>query len=146
LPVGLLTIDCGYAHRLFLTGRPGTGRTGLHAEYYPAAFAEAVPDILSTAPGQQTPLHEGDDVRVHPGTGNDLLSQIADRLGRRVTSGRDGMHAREATEREASLLGCKIGTPILAGAHEWSDDQGLIMYSEWCLPNGHVIGYEYAVE
>lgn len=123
-------------HREYVTGRKGVGRTGLHVDWYPAEFAEAVPDLLSTAPGQPTPDHHG--------SGNDLLRQIENKLGRRVTSGRDGMHGRDADGREARHLGCKVGTPILAGAHEWSDDQGLITYGEWCLPYRYVIGYQYS--
>jgi GntR family transcriptional regulator len=55
------------------------------------------------------------------------------------------MHGRAADEREAKFLGLPVGAPILALVHEWSDDQGIIEYSEWCLPTSVTIGYEYAL-
>lgn len=120
--------------REYVTGK-GPNRIMLAVDWYPEAFAEAVPDLLGTQPGAATPDH--------PGFGNDLMVQIERVLGRRATSGRDAMHARTASEREAGLLALPFGGTILAGAHEWSDDMGLIMYGEWCLPPGYVIGYGY---
>jgi GntR family transcriptional regulator len=135
----LFDLDPGeqLVRREYVTGQ-GRSRTMLAVDWYPAHFAEAVPDLLGTQPGGRTPTH--------PGRGNDLLTQIEQKLGRRVTSGRDAMHGRDADEREAAHLAVKAGSPILAGAHEWSDEQGLVVYGEWCLPYRFVIGYEYAVE
>lgn len=115
----------------------GTGaqRLMLAVDWYPASFAELVPDLLSTVPGQRT--------TDEPGRGDDLLAQIERATGRRVRYGRDSMHARTADHREAARLGIETGAPILAGAHEWSDDQGVIVYGEWCLPQRLTIGYEY---
>ncbi|AXG81165.1 GntR family transcriptional regulator [Streptomyces paludis] len=109
----------------------GTGQTRLMLEvdWLPAAFAELVPDVLSTAPG----------------AGNDLLQQIERATGRRVAHGRDAMHSRTADAREASHLNIATGDPILAGAHEWSDAEGVIVYGEWCLPQRLTIGYEYKI-
>ncbi|BFP50647.1 hypothetical protein SCMC78_04540 [Streptomyces sp. CMC78] len=53
------------------------------------------------------------------------------------------MHARPADARQASALGLQTGSPTLAGAHRWSDAQGIIEYGEWCLPPRMTIGYEY---
>jgi GntR family transcriptional regulator len=135
----LFDIDPGerLVRREYVTGR-GHQRTMLAVDWYPADFAAAVPDLLGTEPGQRT--------AGHPGRGNDLLMQIEKKLGRRVTSGRDAMHGRDADAREAAHLGVAVGSPILAGAHEWSDEQGLIVYGEWCLPYRFTIGYEYTVE
>ncbi|MFH0246037.1 hypothetical protein ACGRHY_27305 [Streptomyces sp. HK10] len=36
-----------------------------------------------------------------------------------------------------------VGSAVLAGAHEWSDDQGVICHGEWCLSAKLTIGYEY---
>jgi GntR family transcriptional regulator len=123
--------------REYVTGK-GSQRLMLAVDWYPADFARHVPGLLGTEPGQRTPAH--------PGSGNDLLVQIETIMGRRVSSGRDAMHGRDADEREARLLGVPVGSPILAGAHEWSDDQGLIVYGEWCLPYRFAIGYEYTVD
>ncbi|MFK0290300.1 GntR family transcriptional regulator [Streptomyces sp. NPDC090442] len=113
--------------REYVTGR-GSQRLMLAVDWYPAQFA-AVPDILSTAPGKA----------------DQVLSQIEEHTGRRATSGRDAAHSRAADEREANLLGLPPHSMILAGAHEWSDNQGLITYGEWCLPPRFTIGYEYEV-
>lgn len=117
----------------------GTGRQrlALEVDWYPPAFAELVPDLTSTAPGSAT--------AEHPGRGNDLIAQIEKACGRRVTHGRDAMHSRACDQREASALAIAVGTPILAGAHEWSDAQGVIVYGEWCLPQRLTLGYEYKI-
>lgn len=111
------------------TGK-GQQRTGLHVTWYPAHFAAAVPELLSTGRGSA------------PG----LLVKIQQATGRRVTAGRDDVHGRDADAREAGFLGLKTGSPILAGAHRLWDDQGVIEYGEWCLPYRLTIGYEYAVD
>ncbi|MGI5337345.1 GntR family transcriptional regulator [Streptomyces sp. CA-181903] len=112
--------------RQWHTGR-GHQRLMLAVTWYPAEFAAAVPELLSTAPSKA------------PG----LLPRIIEATGRRPVEGRDDMHARDADAREADFLGLKTGTPILAGAHRLWDAEGIIEYGEWCLPYRHVIGYEY---
>jgi GntR family transcriptional regulator len=111
------------------TGK-GQQRTGLHVTWYPAHFAAAVPELLSTARSSA------------PG----LLLKIQQTTGRTVTDGRDDIHGRDADAREANYLGLRTGSPILAGAHRLWDDQGVIEYGEWCLPMRLTIGYEYTVE
>lgn len=120
--------------REYVTGA-GQTVTALCVDWYPAVLAEPVPELLSTAPGQRT-----DD---HPGAGNDLLTLIADRTGRRVARGRDAMHGRPADQREAARLGVAVGAAVLAVVHEWSDDDGLIVYGEQVMPPRLTIGYEY---
>lgn len=115
--------------RQWHTGK-GQQRTGLFVTWYPAHFAAAVPELLSTA-RQSAP---------------GLLLKIQQKMGRRVTNGRDDMHGRDADAREANYLGLRIGSPILAGAHRLWDDRGVIEYGEWCLPYRLTIGYEYEVE
>lgn len=105
----------------------GTQRLALVVDWYPAAFAEAVPELLDTAPGAP----------------DDLLVRVERATGRTAVYGRDSMHGRSADQREASALGVATGSPILAGANEWSDDGGVIVYAEWCLPERLTIGYEY---
>jgi GntR family transcriptional regulator len=112
--------------REWVTGR-GQSRLMLSVSWHPAEFAVQVPDLLSTAPG----------------AANDLITKILTATGRVVTHARDDFHARQADKREAGLLGMSEGGTILAGAHRWSDDLGLIEYGEWCLPALHTIGYEY---
>ncbi|CAL9429169.1 GntR family transcriptional regulator [Streptomyces sp. enrichment culture] len=105
----------------------GKHRLMLAVTWYPARFAALVPELLSTAPEESA----------------GLLPRVERATGRRVTAGRDDVHAREADEREAHFLGVRPGTAILAGAHRLWDDKGMIEYGEWCLRQGPVIGYEY---
>ncbi|MFJ4799915.1 UTRA domain-containing protein [Streptomyces murinus] len=105
----------------------GSQRRGLHVAWYPVQFAALVPDLLSS-----------DRTKV-----KSLLPKIIEATGRKPTHGRDDMHGRDADAREANYLGLRVGSPILAGAHRYWDDQGVIEYGEWCLPYRHVIGYEY---
>lgn len=115
----------------------GRQRLALEVDWYPKGFADLVPDLVSTAPGAAT--------AEHPGRGNDLLAQIEAATGRTVTHGRDAMHGRACDQREATALGLAAGDPILAGAHEWSDADGVLVYGEWCLPQRLTIGYEYKI-
>lgn len=116
--------------RQWHTGK-GQQRTGLHVTWYPAHFAASVPELLSTTPG-----------RAAAG----LLLKVQEATGRRVIAGRDDVHGRDADAREASYLGIKIGSPILAGAHRLWDAEGLMEYGEWCLPYRLSVGYEYSFE
>jgi GntR family transcriptional regulator len=112
--------------REYTTGRGGT-RLAFGVNWYPAHFAAMVPDLLSTGRKKN----------------DDLTARVLEATGRRITYARDDMHGRAADEREASHLGLPVGTPILAGAHRWADDDGVIEYGEWCLPPRMTIGYEY---
>jgi GntR family transcriptional regulator len=71
---------------------------------------------------------------------------IATVTGRRVTHAQDHLESREADTREAGALGIPVGAPILAGAHVWSDADGVILYGEWCMPPKQVVSYSYEVE
>ena len=112
--------------REFTTGR-GSSRLSFQVRWYPAHFAAQVPDLLSTNRDKN----------------DDLIIKVQEASGRTVSYARDDMHARTADAREASALGIAIGSPILAGAHRWSDEEGVIEYGEWCLPPRMTIGYEY---
>ncbi|MFF2927232.1 GntR family transcriptional regulator [Streptomyces celluloflavus] len=112
--------------REYTTGRGGT-RLTFGVNWYPAHFAAIVPDLLSTGRKKN----------------DDLTARVLEATGRQITYARDDMHGRAADEREASHLGLPVGTPILAGAHRWADDDGVIEYGEWCLPPRMTIGYEY---
>ncbi|SMF87257.1 GntR family transcriptional regulator [Streptomyces sp. Amel2xC10] len=127
----LLDLDEGaqVVRRQWHTGK-GQQRTGLFVTWYPAPFAAAVPELLSTSSASA------------PG----LLLKIQDATGRRVREGRDDIHGRDADAREASFLGLRVGSPILAGAHRLWDDQGVLEYGEWCLPYRLTVGYEYSFE
>lgn len=65
--------------------------------------------------------------------------------GRRVNHAQDHLEGREADTREAGALKIPVGSPILAGAHVWSDDEGVILYGEWVMPPRQVITYSYEV-
>lgn len=66
--------------------------------------------------------------------------------GRRVTCGRDHLRGRAADAREAGALRLPIGSPILAGVHVWSDDEGVILYGEWVMPPDQVVSFEFTVD
>lgn len=104
--------------------------TALHVDWYPATFAVHVPALLSTAER----------------TGGELLAAIEQATDRKVTHGRDAVRGRDADEREARMLGIPVGAAILAGAHSWSDDTGLLVYGEWCIPPGIEVGFAYDIE
>lgn len=65
--------------------------------------------------------------------------------GRRVAHAQDHLESREADAREAEALNIPVGSPILAGVHIWSDDEGVILYGEWVVPPKQVITYSYEV-
>ncbi|MFF4813005.1 GntR family transcriptional regulator [Kitasatospora sp. NPDC001309] len=112
--------------REYITGR-GKSRTLFAVSWYPAHFAALVPDLLNTAPGRN----------------DGITARVLEATGRTVTAARDDMHARAADQREAAGLAVAVGSPILALVHRWSDDDGLIEYTESCLPARFTIGYEY---
>lgn len=124
----LFNLDHGdqVVRREFTTGR-GQSRLSFQVRWYPAHFAAQVQDLLSTNARKN----------------DDLTARVLEATGRAITYARDDMRARTADAREASHLGIAVGTPILAGAHRWGDDDGLIEYGEWCLPPNMTIGYEY---
>lgn len=70
---------------------------------------------------------------------------IATITGRHVTHAQDHLEGREADTREANALGIPVGSPILAGAHVWSDKEGVILYGEWVMPPKRVVSYSYEV-
>jgi GntR family transcriptional regulator len=65
--------------------------------------------------------------------------------GRHVTHAQDHLESREADTREAAALKLPVGSPILAGVHIWSDDDGVLLYGEWVVPPRQVITYAYEV-
>ncbi|OPC84917.1 GntR family transcriptional regulator [Embleya scabrispora] len=112
--------------REFTAGR-GQTKTLFGVNWYPAPFAVLVPALLSTSRSKA----------------DDITAKVLEATKRHVTDARDDMHARPADAREASHLGLPIGAPILAGAHRWADDDGIIEYGEWCLPPRFTLGYAY---
>lgn len=124
----LFDLDHGdqVVRREFTTGR-GSTRLSFQVRWYPAQFAALVPDLLSTNARKN----------------DDLTPRVLEATGRQITYARDDMHGREADAREAGHLAIPVGAAILAGAHRWGDDDGVIEYGEWCLPPRMTIGYEY---
>lgn len=108
----------------------GETAIALHVDWYPAPFAAQVPKLLSTADR----------------TGGELLAAIEQATGRQVTHGRDAVRSRNADDREANALDLPTGAAILAGAHAWSDDTGLLVYGEWCLPADTEVGFSYEID
>lgn len=127
----IFDIDPGdrVVRRQWHTGK-GSQRLLFAVTWYPGHFAGLVPELLSTSRGG----------------GGQMLARVQEATGRRVIAGRDDLHGRDADEREASALGLRTGSPILAGAHRLWDDDGVIEYGEWCLPYRLVVGYEYTFD
>ncbi|MFD7901853.1 GntR family transcriptional regulator [Kitasatospora sp. NPDC059747] len=125
----LFDLDTGdqIIRREYVVGR-GRARTMFAVSWYPAHFAALCPDLLSTNPARN----------------DGMTARVLEATGRTITVGRDDMHAREASPREASALALSPGSAILALVHRWSDEQGIIEYTECCLPTRFTIGYDYA--
>ncbi|KJS53155.1 GntR family transcriptional regulator [Streptomyces rubellomurinus subsp. indigoferus] len=125
----LFDLDTGdqIIRREYIVGR-GKARTMFAVSWYPAQFAAVCPDLLNTNPARN----------------DGMTARVQEATGRTITTGRDDLHAREATPREAAALALAPGAPILALVHRWSDDQGVIEYTESCLPTRFTIGYDYA--
>ena len=73
------------------------------------------------------------------------ISLIETVTGRRATYGRDYVRGRAADAREAGALRLPVGSPILAGTHVWSDDEGVLLYGEWVMPPDQVVSWDYTV-
>jgi GntR family transcriptional regulator len=73
------------------------------------------------------------------------VTMIETITGRRATYGRDYVRGRASDAREAGALRLPVGSPILAGTHVWSDDEGVILYGEWCMPPDQVVSWDYTV-
>ncbi|MFD5000432.1 GntR family transcriptional regulator [Streptomyces buecherae] len=112
--------------REWVAGR-GSTRTAYAVTWYPATYLAVAPELLNTAPGLN----------------HTITNKVLDATKRTITHARDDMHARNANAREANHLGVPVGSTIMAGAHRWSDEDGVIEYGEWCLPELFTIGYEY---
>lgn len=82
------------------------------------------------------------DAEPIPGGAITLIETIT---ARRATYGRDYVRGRAADAREAAALRLPVGSPILAGTHVWSDDQGVLLYGEWCMPPDQVVSWDYTV-
>lgn len=106
----------------------GSHARALTVDWIPAGNVMEIAGLLDAAP--------------IPGGAVTMIETIT---GRRATYGRDYVRGRASDAREAEALRLPVGTPILAGTHVWSDDEGVILYGEWCMPPDQVISYDYAV-
>lgn len=106
----------------------GSHAHALTVDWIPATNVMEVAGLLDPAP--------------IPGGAITLIETVT---ARHVTYGRDYIRGRAADAREAGALRLPVGAPILAGTHVWSDDEGVILYGEWCMPPDQVISYDYEV-
>jgi len=113
------------ARRQFTT-YDGPNPVRLSVAWYSGEFAALVPQLETTEQGNP-------------------LAWIEAATGRRPTSGRDDLEARDADVREARALGIKPGDTVLAGVHRWWDDDGMIEYGEWVLPRKRVVSFPYTI-
>jgi GntR family transcriptional regulator len=103
----------------------------LSVSWYPTAFADTVPGILST----------------DSATVDTLATAIESAVGP-TAHFRDFVESRSSDAREAGHLGLPIGGPVLAGAflHWTAGDPGeLVEYGEYVLPPKRVISWEYDI-
>lgn len=101
----------------------------LSVSWFPAALADAVPDLLSTDPS-------------HVATLGLSVESVAGPL----RYCRDFVEAREADAREAGYLGLTLGAPVLAGTFlRWqgNDSDHLAEYGEYVIPPRRVLSWEY---
>ena len=105
-------------------GRP----RALNVDWIAESSREVAPDLLERAP--------------IPGGAITLIERT---MRRRVIHGSDYVRGRASDAREAGALRLPVGSPILAGTHVWSDERGVILYGEWCMPPDQVLRYDYAV-
>jgi GntR family transcriptional regulator len=126
---GLLGVEPGaqVVRREEVTSLRGHARM-LSVDWIPADSVQLAPDLTSPDP------IEGGPERL-----------IASVTGRRVTHSQDHLRGRASDQREADALRLPVGTPILAGVHVWSDNDGVLLYGEWVMPPDQVISYEYEV-
>jgi GntR family transcriptional regulator len=106
-----------------------------------------VAELLSLEPGEMVIRREEitSAELLGPLGPNGPAAVIATVTGRHVTHAQDHLEGREADTREAGALRIPVGSPILAGAHVWSDLDGVILYGEWVMPPKRVVSYSYEV-
>jgi GntR family transcriptional regulator len=107
----------------------GARRVRLSVSWFPAAFADAVPDLLSTDSSHMATL----DLAIEKAAGP-------------LRHCRDFVEAREADAREAGHLELPVGAPVLAGAFlRWpgGDPDGPAEYGEYVIPPRRVVSWEY---
>lgn len=117
--------DCRVARRQFVT-YDGPNPVRLSVAWYAAELAAEVPQLESRDEGNP-------------------IEWIETATGRKPRKGRDYIEARQADTREARALGVKPGDTVLAGAHIWSDEQGVVEYGEWVLPERKVVSFPYTI-
>lgn len=108
--------------------RPTAEPVMLSVSWFAPDLASVVPELMETRPV--------------PGSS---INRIEASAGQ-VTYGEDHLHGRAADQREASALGLALGSPILAGAYLWTDDDGKVLeYGEFCLPPKRTLRYRYDI-
>lgn len=75
-----------------------------------------------------------------------LLRKIESITRRTANYADDKLRGREADRREAAALGIQPGEPLLAGASLLGDDEGAILYTEWCIRPDVTVTYTLRVD
>jgi GntR family transcriptional regulator len=65
--------------------------------------------------------------------------------GRTATYVDEHLRGRASDGREADHLRLRIGSPILALAALFSDDTGILLYTETCMPPDRVVSFRYSL-
>jgi GntR family transcriptional regulator len=65
--------------------------------------------------------------------------------GRTATYVDEHLRGRASDGREADHLRLRIGSPILALAALFSDDAGILLYTESCMPPDRVVSFRYSL-
>lgn len=106
-------------------------------------YSRAVPVMLSVDWVPASDVMEAAELLAQEPVAGGLLRAIHRATGRTVSHGEDHLRGRASDAREADALRIPVGSPILAGVHVWSDNDGVLVYGEWVLPSDHVIRYDY---
>jgi GntR family transcriptional regulator len=72
-----------------------------------------------------------------------ILAHVERATGRRAAYGQDHLRGRASDAREAGHLDLPTGAPILAVVSLWSDDDGVVVYEECCIPPDLTYLYDY---
>jgi GntR family transcriptional regulator len=86
------------------------------------------------------------DLLAHQPVSDGAIRMVERGSGRRASHGHDHLRGRAGDARECGALRLPIGSPVLAGAHLWSDDDGVLLYGEWVMPPDQVVSYQYEIE
>ncbi|MFC0436140.1 GntR family transcriptional regulator [Kutzneria buriramensis] len=121
--------DSAVIRRQRTTYNPDEAPESTSISWFDGALTENCPDLLVAE-------------RIRRGT----INYIADRTGRALRHGRDGVAAGRATDEIAAELRVEPGAPVLLGRNWWTDSAGWVAeFGESIAPEGRWVHYDYEI-